>query len=126
VEVPVPPLATARIPETSLEPKAIAPITKLPFTERTLPVPRELIVLDPLTLKAVIVVVANVDVPVTLRVPEKEGLLATAIVEVPVIERLEPAVKRLEISEKTGAEDPAERRTWKFVPTPVFIKVEPS
>jgi hypothetical protein len=57
-------------------------------------------VVEPLILRAVIVVVANVEVPVTDKVPptptlpEKVGLLATAIVLVPERDILLPALKK--------------------------------
>jgi hypothetical protein len=70
-------------------------VTKEPDTLFTKPVPKEEIVVEPETVKAVIVVVAKVEVPVTLRVPEKEGLLATAIVLVPDRDILLPALKKV-------------------------------
>ena len=59
----------------------------------------------------VMVVVANVVVPLTVKLPEKVGLLMTAKVEVPVLVRLVPAVIRLAISTKLGAAEPLLCRT---------------
>ena len=53
-------------------------------------------------------------------------LLLTAKVEVPEIEIPVPAVKREEMSEKLGAEDPLLLKSWEVVPTKVDLKVEPS
>ena len=41
VVVPVPPLAMPKVPETSLEPKAMAPMFSSPPTDLTTPVPKE-------------------------------------------------------------------------------------
>jgi hypothetical protein len=73
----------------------------------------------------VVVAAERVAVAVTVRVV-KVGVEETAMVEVPVMFMLEPAVKRLETSEKEGAEVPLERKTWKEVPWRVERKVEPS
>jgi len=47
VVVPVPPLVIPRVPVTSEELKRIAPMFSSPFTLLTLPVPRELKVVEP-------------------------------------------------------------------------------
>ncbi len=73
----------------------MAPLNKLPLLSLlTLPVVKELIVVEPLTVNLVTVVVAKVEVPVTDKVPEKEGLLDTAIVEVPENVMLLPGLKK--------------------------------
>jgi hypothetical protein len=46
--VPVPPLVTPKIPLTSAEPKATLPLNRLPEEERTIPVPKEERVVEPL------------------------------------------------------------------------------
>jgi hypothetical protein len=56
----------------------------------------------------------------------KEGVEETAMVLVPVMTMLEPAVKREEASEKEGALVPLLLRTWKEVPWRLERKVEPS
>src|SRR3989344_8594731 len=47
VVVPIPPLETASRPETSLEPKLMAPLNREPDDERTTPVPKEERVVEP-------------------------------------------------------------------------------
>ena len=47
VVVPVPPLLTPKVPLTSAEPKAMAPMFSSPPTALTLPVPKEERVVEP-------------------------------------------------------------------------------
>ena len=47
--VPVPPLIMPRVPVTSEEPKATAPLLSSPDTDLTMPVPKEERVVEPLT-----------------------------------------------------------------------------
>ena len=47
MEVPVPPLETPNMPETSELPRAIAPLNREPDDERTTPVPKEERVVEP-------------------------------------------------------------------------------
>jgi hypothetical protein len=119
VVVPVPPLAIGRVPVTS-EVRDTDPVVSVPPDTLTLPVPNAGMV------KAVMVVEAKVEVPVALKVPVteveakvdtpvtpkvpptvippvvetlvKEGVLDTAMVEVPVTEIFDPAVRRDDIS----------------------------
>src|SRR3989344_3125479 len=49
--VPVPPLDTPKMPETSLEPRAIAPLKRAPDALLTTPVPKEEMVVEPETVK---------------------------------------------------------------------------
>ena len=56
VVVPVPPLAMPKVPETSLEPKAMAPMFSSPPTDLTTPVPKEERVVEPKALTEKIVV----------------------------------------------------------------------
>ena len=49
--VPVPPLATPKTPETSLLPRAIAPLNRAPDALLTTPVPKEEMVVEPETVK---------------------------------------------------------------------------
>ena len=51
VEVAVPPLATPKTPETSLLPRAIAPLNRAPDALLTTPVPKEEMVVEPETVK---------------------------------------------------------------------------
>jgi hypothetical protein len=120
VEVPVPPLPTPKTPLTSAEPKAILPLNRAPEAERTTPVPKEEMVVEPETVKLPVrLVVARVETPVTNKGPEtvravldavaklvcpvtvrlvKDGLAETAMVEVPEITMFEPWLSRLAIS----------------------------
>jgi hypothetical protein len=51
VEVPVPPLVTPKTPLTSLLPKAMAPLNNAPATDLTTPVPKEEMVVEPVTVR---------------------------------------------------------------------------
>jgi hypothetical protein len=62
-----------------------------------------------------------VPVATALTTPE-----AMEMVEVPVMDMPVPWVRREEMSENKGAEEPALLKTWKAVPTRVDLKVEPS
>lgn len=64
-----------------------------PEVALTRPAPKEEMVVEPLAVNLVSVVVAKVEVPVTDKVPEKEGEEETAIVEVPEKTILLPALK---------------------------------
>ena len=49
--VPVPPLVTPKMPETSLLPKAMAALNNDPLDDLTMPVPKEEMVVEPETVK---------------------------------------------------------------------------
>lgn len=83
---PVPPLGTERIPVISLEPfaKEIAALYKLPPEDLTLPVPREDIVVEPVTLRLPVTdVVAKEDVALTFKVELRK---AAPLADRPVVE----------------------------------------
>lgn len=70
----------------------MAPINNPPLLSLlTLPAPREAIVVEPLTVNLVAVVVAKVEVPTTVKVPEINWL--PEITELPVVVALPETVK---------------------------------
>ena len=102
VEELVPPLAIGKRPVISAEPppRLIAPLTKFPAMERTFPVPREAMVVEPETLRKVMLVVARVEEPLTVKKLEIVVEPVTVrVLEVGLkVKLLEPAVEEAAVA----------------------------
>ena len=97
VVVPVPPLIMPRVPETSEEPKATAPLFSSPPTDLTSPVPKEDRVVEPegLTVSRAEEVEEAITKGLTLPVPTTVKVPSGVVVLMPI---LEEDSKRMELA----------------------------